>query len=177
MVKHESIPLAGLTRYMVLDPAGRKNWFMLWCGVDASQTYYIYREWPDVNVGDWAKWHGNKWIPGDGAKGLGYGIRDYVDLIMRLETGETIFERLIDPRLGAAKYQAQNGASSIIEDLADNGLTFVPAPGLEIEDGIQAIQSKLSYNVKQPIDSLNRPHLYISDRCGVHGRRRVRRGT
>ncbi len=165
VVKHESIPRENVTRYMVLDPAGRKNWFMCWIAVDATETYWVYREWPDINVGPWAKWHGGKWIGGEGSKGLGYGIRDYVDLITRYEEGETIFERLIDPRLGAAKYQGATGASSIIEDLADAGLTFVPAPGLEIEDGIQAIQTKMAYKKDAPINSLNRPHFYISDRC------------
>lgn len=166
VISHDKIP-KDCTRYMILDPAGRKNWFMCWIAVDANETYYVYREWPDVNVGDWAKWHGGKWIGGDGSKGLGYGIRDYVDLITRMESdnGEEIMERLIDPRLGAAKYQAQNGASSIIEDLADNGLTFIPAPGLDIEDGVQAIQTKMAYNRKAPIDGTNHPHFYISDRC------------
>jgi hypothetical protein len=164
VIKAERVP-KDVTRYMILDPAGRKNWFMTWIAVDASETYYVYREWPDVNVGDWAKWHGGKWINGEGSKGLGYGIRDYVDLIGRHEEGEEIFERLIDPRLGAAKYQTQNGASSIIEDLADAGLVFVPAPGLDIEDGIQALQSKMAYNRKIPVDSLNRPHFYIVETC------------
>ena len=76
----------------------------------------MYREWPGVDVGDWAEWKGGKWVPGPGAKGQGMGIRDYVDLVKELEDGEEIFERLIDPRLGAAKYQAADGASSIIED-------------------------------------------------------------
>jgi hypothetical protein len=106
-------------------------------------------------------------MPGPAAKGLGHGIRDYVDLITGLEeqTADVIFERLIDPRLGAQKYQTQTGASSIIEDLNDAGLVFVPAPGLDIEDGLQALQTKMAYNRKAPMDSLNRPHFYISDRC------------
>jgi hypothetical protein len=166
VIAHDKIP-ADLTRYMILYPAGRKNWFMCWIGVDADETYYVYREWPDVNVGDWAKWHGGKWIGGEGSKGLGYGIKDYVDLIVGLEedNSEEILDRLIDPRLGAAKYQSQNGASSIIEDLADNGLTFNPAPGLDIEDGIQAIQTKMAYNRKAKIDGINHPRFYVSDRC------------
>jgi len=165
VMAHDKMSLKDCTRYMILDPAGRKNWFMCWIAVSQNGTYYVYREWPDVNIGDWAKWNSGKWTGGEGSKGLGYGIKDYVDLICRLEEGETIFERLIDPRLGAAKYQTQNGASSIIEDLANAGMTFVPAPGVDIEDGIQAIQSKMSYNKKMPIDGLNHPHFYISDRC------------
>jgi len=167
VIPHEKIDLKGKTKYFILDPAGRKNWFMAWIAVDASDTWFVYREWPDVNVGDWAKWAGGKWIGGEGAKGLGYGIRDYVDLITGLEsdTNDSIFERLIDPRLGAAKYQTQTGASSIIEDLNDAGLTLIPAPGIDIEDGLQALQTKMAYNKKLPIDSVNRPHFYISDRC------------
>lgn len=165
VIKHELIPRHNVTRYMILDPAGQKNWFMCWIAVDATETYYVYREWPDVGIGDWAKWHQGKYIGGEGSKGLGYGIRDYVNLILRYEEGEEIFERLIDPRLGAARYQAQDHASSIIEELADAGLIFVPAPGLDIEDGIQAITTKMAYNRNAPIDALNRPHFYVSDRC------------
>ena len=167
VIPHEKLDLGGKTKYMILDPAGRKNWFMAWVAIDPSDTWYVYREWPDANVGDWAKWHGGKWIGGEGAKGLGYGIKDYVELITSLEseTQDTIFERLIDPRLGAAKYQTQNGASSIMEDLEDAGLVFLPAPGIDIEDGLQALQTKMAYNRKNPIDSINRPHFYISDRC------------
>jgi len=167
VVPHSAIPHKDVTKYMVLDPAGRKNWFMCWVAIDESDCWWVYREWPDSNVGDWAKWHGGKWSNGEGCKGLGYGIKDYVELITSLEseTADVIFERLIDPRLGAAKYQAQDGASSIIEDLSDAGLIFIPAPGIDIEDGLQALQTKMAYNRKKPIDSANRPHFYISDRC------------
>jgi hypothetical protein len=165
VIPHDKIPRENVTRYMILDPAGRKNWFMCWIAVDATETYYVYREWPSVAVGDWAKWHSGKWIGGEGAKGLGYGIKDYVNLITSLEEGETIFERLIDPRLGAAKYQGKDGASSIIEDLSLAGLEFIPAPGLHIEDGIQALQTKMAYERGKPMDGLNRPHFYVSDRC------------
>jgi hypothetical protein len=165
VISHDKIPRGNVTRYMILDPAGRKNWFMCWIAVDATETYYVYREWPNVSVGDWAKIHSGKWIGGEGSKGLGYGIRDYVSLITSYEEGEEIFERLIDPRLGAAKYSTGDGSSSIIEDLSLAGLEFIPAPGLHIEDGIQAIQTKMAYDRKKPIDSLNRPHFYVSDRC------------
>jgi hypothetical protein len=168
VVEPDAIPKSNVTRYMVLDPAGRKNWFMCWIAVDATDTWWVYREWPDVtSVGDWASQKGGKWVPGDGAKGLGYGIRDYVSLITNIEAEhkETIFERLIDPRLGAAKYSGNTGASSIIEDLSDAGLTFIPAPGLDIEDGLQALQTKLSYSSKQLVDGINRPHFYVSSKC------------
>jgi hypothetical protein len=165
VVDPSTIPTRDITRYCIIDPAGSKNWFMCWIAVDLTDTYWVYREWPGVDVGDWAEWRGGKWQPGDGAKGIGYGIRDYVDLITEMEGDEEIYERIIDPRLGAAKYQGSDGSSSIIEDLAEEGIICLPAPGLEIEDGLQALISKMSWDTTKPLDSLNRPKFYVSNEC------------
>lgn len=165
VVDPKSIPTKDVTRYQIIDPAGSKNWFMAWVAVDLSGTYWVYREWPGVDVGDWAEWKAGKWLPGPGAKGQGMGIRDYVELIAAMEEGEEIYERIIDPRLGAAKYQGSDGSSSIIEDLAEEGIICIPAPGLEIEDGLQALISKMSWDTSKPLDSVNRPHFYISSEC------------
>lgn len=165
VVSPDKIPTSNVTRYHIIDPAGSKNWFMGWIAVDASGTYWVYREWPGVDVGDWAEWKGGKWMPGPGAKGQGFGIRDYMDLIAELEGDEKIFERLIDPRLGAAKYQSSDGASSIIEDLNDAGMVCLPAPGLDIDDGLQALIGKMSWDTTKPADSINRPHFYVSSDC------------
>ncbi len=168
VVKHSAIPTKDVTRYHIIDPAGAKNWFMAWVAVDSSDTWWVYREWPDTTYGDWARYSQGKWLPGEAARSLGMGMRDYVDLIARLEAddGGVPYERLIDPRLGQARYQGENGQSSIIEDLADHGIICVPAPGLDIEDGLQALQTKLAYNTKAPVDGINRPHLFISEQCG-----------
>ena len=138
---------------------------MVWIAVDTSGTYWVYREWPDMTIGPWAEWKGGKWAAGEGCKGLGYGIKDYVQLIKELEEDEEIYERIIDPRMGAAKYQVQDGSSSIIEELAENDIICNPAPGLDIEDGLQALISKMSYDTTKEIDSVNRPHFYVSEEC------------
>jgi hypothetical protein len=166
IVPQEKIPTTGVTRYHIIDPAGAKNWFMCWIAVDATGTFWVYREWPGVDVGDWAEWRGGKWMPGPGAKGQGLGIRDYIDMVKELEEeDEEIFERLIDPRLGAAKYQVADGASSIIEDLSDHGFVVIPAPGLEIDDGLQSLIGKMAWDTTKPMDSVNRPHFYVSEEC------------
>jgi len=172
VVPPESIPTKNVTRYQIIDPAGAKNWFMCWIAVDATGTFWVYREYPGVDVGDWAEWKSGKWMPGPGAKGQGFGIRDYVDLIHEYEAQddwgkekEEIFERLIDPRLGAAKYQGSDGSSSIIEDLAEMDIVCLPAPGLDIEDGLQALISKMAWDTTKALDSVNRPHLYVSSDC------------
>ena len=169
VVPHEKLPFLKdaeykVTRYMAVDPAGSKNWFMLWVAIDASDTWWVYREWPDYD--DWALPGNNvEGKPGPAQKGTGKGINDYVELIANHENGETIYERIIDPRLGAAEKQSADGATTIISELDEAGLTFHPAPGVEIENGLQLINNLLSYDEEKPISALNAPRLYISDRC------------
>ena len=110
---------------------------------------------------------------GPAQKGIGLDIKGYVQLIKEAEGTEKIFERFIDPRMGAAERQTKDrGATTIISDLDDCGLSMIPAPAApsesdrgEIEDGIQLITNLLAYDQKKPIDSLNSPRLYVSDRC------------
>lgn len=165
VVKPQDIPKNDVTRYMVIDPAGSKNWFCVWIAVDAKGTFWVYREWPDISIGDWAEWRGGKWAMGPGASGLGYGIVDYVELFAHVEGSEEIFERIIDPRLGSATYQKEFGATSIIQELADHNCVCTPAPALGIDDGIQAMQSKMAFNDEKEIDGTNHPHFYISEDC------------
>jgi len=169
VIPHEKMPWTNnpdynVTRYMVLDPAGSKNWFMLWVAIDAAGTWWVYREWPDYD--DWAlPGTGPEGKAGPAQKGSKKGINDYVELIKNCEEGETVFERFIDPRLGAAEKQAANGATTIISELDDAGMVFLPAPGVEIENGLQLINGLLSYDENKPLSSLNAPKLYISERC------------
>tara|TARA_R110000868_G_scaffold58435_1_gene180574 strand:- start:6485 stop:8119 length:1635 start_codon:yes stop_codon:yes gene_type:complete len=169
VVKHEDLPWIKnpeyqVTRYMAIDPAGSKNWFMLWLAVDASDTWWLYREWPDQE--DWAL-PGNtvEGKAGPAQKGSKKGIKDYVDLIRHQEDQEIIFERFIDPRLGAAEKQSLEGAVTIISDLDDAGMTVLPAPGVDIDNGLQLINNQLAFDDTKPRSSLNSPHLFISDRC------------
>jgi hypothetical protein len=45
------------------------------------------------------------------------------------------------------------------------GMVFHPAPGVEIENGLQLINGLLSYDEKKALSALNAPKLYISERC------------
>jgi Terminase large subunit, T4likevirus-type, N-terminal len=168
IVEPSQIPTKG-TRYFCIDPAGAKQWFMVHAIVDESETIWIYREYPTVEAGEWAEWRSGKWQPGPASKGTGLGVADYAEIIKQSEAAdengkekEEIFERLIDPRLGAAVYHG----SSIIEDLEDQGITCLPAPGDKIEEGLQALISKMAWDTSKPLDSVNRPHFYISSDCG-----------
>jgi hypothetical protein len=149
---------------MSIDPAGSKNWAMLWVAVDPAGTVWVYREWPDYD--DWALPSNTpEGKPGPAQKGSKRGIKDYVELIKSLEGGEIIYERFIDPRMGAAEKQSEEGATTIISDLDGQDMTVIPAPGVDIDNGLQLINNLLSYDDKKPVDSMNAPKLYVSDRC------------
>ena len=47
VIPHDELPIFDkkkFTRFHIIDPAGRKNWFMCWIAVDAQGTWYVYRE-------------------------------------------------------------------------------------------------------------------------------------
>lgn len=175
VVKHEDLPFIKnpeypVTRYMAIDPAGSKNWFMLWVAIDAADTWWVYREWPDYD--DWAL-PGNtaEGKPGPAQKGSRKGIKDYIELVKDLEKDEKVYERIIDPRMGAAQRQTEEGATTLISDLESHDFVTIPAPGggadgrKEIEDGLQLINNLLAWNEGKKRDSVNCPHLFISERC------------
>jgi len=84
-----------VTRYQGIDPGGSKNWVLVWVAVDKNDDWWAFAEWPDFD--EWA-------IPGNNVEGkagpaqksLGYGIKDYVELIREVEkeTGGEAYERL-----------------------------------------------------------------------------------
>jgi len=73
---------------------------------------------------------------------------------------------LIDPRLGAASFQKSEGASNIIDELTyESGLEVYPAEGLDVEVGIQAINTLLSWDDGAEMGVGNMPKLMVSDGC------------
>ena len=67
--------------------------------------------------------------------------------------------------MGAALTPKVGGSTSIITEMDDLGMTFIPAPGLTKEHGEQLINDALAYDTSKPIGALNHPKLYISDKC------------
>jgi hypothetical protein len=170
-IEHDKIPEVG-TNYMVVDPAGARNWFMLWLravGVGENTKWFVYREWPDATYGEWAlpdsKLDG-KAGPAQRAGG-GRGIDEYKELIRSLEGEEIVEERFIDPRAGATQAASKEGGTSLIEllDSDPNPMFFQQAAGLRIEEGVALINDALAHDPGQPLSILNEPKLYISKRC------------
>jgi len=169
IVNAEDVP-AGGTNYMCTDPAGSRNWSALWMKVMPDGKMYVYREWPDMDTfGEWA-------IAGDKVEGTmgpaqkpeGRGINEYKETFLELEGDEKIEERFIDPRAGGSAQATKEGGVTLIEMLADepNEMWFTPAPGLNVDQGVQQINEMLAYNPEEPVTMINEPKLYVSRECG-----------
>lgn len=156
-----------VTRYHICDPGGSKNDFMGWVAIDQAGTWWVYREWPDHETyGEWA-------LPGSTVEGkagpaqtsLGWGFDRETEEIEKLEAGEEIFERLVDPRMGAQEKKADEGATNFITDFEKHGIVLVPAPGVDIKSGLKKINELLHYNPDKPRDSRNSPRIFFSPKC------------
>jgi len=192
VVKPDKIPREG-TRFMTCDPAGNKNWFLKWHLIDDIGRVFLYREWPDFKTyGEWAL-PGNKpdGMPGPAqTSGMGKSILAYKKLILEAEgwvyddeigtwlgsKSEKIYERLIDPRFGGANVPSIEEGTNIItlmeEEQRDKegravgpSMIFIPAPGTNIEEGIQLINDYLDFNGEQEVNAMNCPRYYISEAC------------
>lgn len=179
VVPAASVPMEG-SCYHSIDPAAGRNWFMVWAKVTPLGDVYIYREWPDNKTyGDWA-------IDSDRADGSpgpaqssdsGRAEYGYKWLVHNELEGddEDIIERFIDPRTAAAPAKVDDfGNTTMLERLEEEeermgevvpGLHCTPAPPLNIEEGVNAINDLLDYRTDLPVDEINRPRLYISDDC------------
>lgn len=162
--------------YMVVDPAGARNWFCLWMWVMQDGKKVVLREFPDFQgFGEWV-------LPSEKADGkvgpaqtLGAGrsIIEYRELFRAIEAeiglGEPVM-RLIDPRAGGTPAISEQGGTTLIDLLAepseyDDGMAFVPAPGVPVDQRTAAINSNLSWDSTQPMTTFNEPHLFIGKDC------------
>ncbi len=168
IINHADLPTHGVN-YMVADPAGARNWFMIWARV-VDDRVYIYREFPDRSMGDWTiPSHKADGSPGPAQKsgGGGLAIWQYKRLIKDVENGEEVFLRLIDPR--AASSRSLDGNCILdklhIDENGEEPMHFYPAPGKHIDEGVALVNDLLYYDQSRSVDDENYPRLYISDRC------------
>jgi phage terminase large subunit-like protein len=162
------------SNYMAIDPAGARNWFMLWARVDKHGILWVYREWPDQSYGEWA-------LPSDKPDGragpaqkagAGRGVNEYTELIWSLETAgdkrEMIVDRWIDPRTAGTETITKDGGVTVLDLLsqADNPLIFTPAAALPIEERVLLINDLLSWDREKPMEKgVNHPKLMIHESC------------
>jgi hypothetical protein len=168
IIPADQIPEEG-TNYMAVDPAGSRNWFMVWLRIDEHGNKFVYREWPDISMGEWAlpseKPDGR---PGPAQKqGAGMGLTEIKEHILTLENGEEITERYIDPRAAGSPVINKEGGTTLLQLLDEEpcAMYFTPAAGLRLEEGISIINDWFSYDQNQEISAINQPKLFISEEC------------
>ena len=188
VIPADRVPVKG-TRYLILDPCGGRNWFMTWLLVDVLGRHFVYREWPCPKIyiegvgypGPWAEPDGKK---SDGKKGpaqdaFGFGMTRYKEEIERLEriselrrvpagerlAREVIFERYMDSRYANSRTVGKEQATTLIEEMEEVGMTFLPTPGENIDEGVDMINTALDYDASRPVDALNEPRLYVVGDC------------
>lgn len=199
------IPKTG-TNYHLIDPAGARNFFMLWIRV-TKRGAFVYREWPGPYevpghgmLGDWATAGGGV-LAGrrryDGKAGpaqtaIGFTNLEYKVEIARLEgwhaarkprpaeidlktwqrgwraedgTDEPILRRIIDSRPASAPREENDRPTTLLTQWDALGLVCDPAPGDDIDEGVQDINDALGYDEAQPLTDINCPQLIISEAC------------
>ena len=181
VVDPAAIPVEG-SNYLIVDPCSGRNWFMTWVRVDVRGRMFVYREWPCPKSyidgvgypGAWAvagrKADGDR---GPAQRSFGFGLNRYKEEIERLEAKaeggsgkvEVIQMRIMDSRYANSSTIGKDIVTTLLEECADVGLYFVPAPGEHIEEGIDLINSMLDYDQGKPVDALNEPRLFVSSEC------------
>ena len=93
------------------------------------------------------------------------------------EVREEIAERYVDPRAGKSEHLAEQGGTCIIDEFAEEqvdgdgqviapGMELIPASGVNIDEGLTAVNELLSWNQDEPLCPVtNQPHLFVCEDC------------
>jgi hypothetical protein len=178
VVPHDKVPKEG-TVFHFVDPGEGKTWAMLWIRFTPDGRCWIYREFPDQldyiegvgYPGPWAEADGKlqDGRPGPAQKACaGFGFEDYKRIIEAAEKADSAepAERWMDSRYGNTPTMTHEGVRTLIEQCSERiGLDFRATSGQAIVEGVTLINDWLAYNDEAPVDALNSPRLYISERC------------
>lgn len=79
---------------------------------------------------------------------------------------EEVFMRLIDPRAARNQHIAEKGGTCLQDQFAGLGLHFVAASGVDVEEGVLAINEWLDWDKERPLEAVNNaPKLYVAENC------------
>jgi len=143
---------ANATLYQAVDPHSDKPFACIWAFVDGKGDVYIVDEWPNV---DFYKWHNCQLT-----------IKDYAKIFRDKEQGVNVYKRIIDRHF--ADVRSASYKRTLREELRDElGLNYEPSyqASEEIETGIIKVRDYLKYNPDRPLDTMNKPKLFINPHC------------
>lgn len=162
--------------YMIVDPAGARNWFCLWLMAYEDGTKVVVKEYPDMYThGEWAissEKADGRMGPGQ-TMGSGAGVDEYRSIFKEIEDelgyGSPVM-RLIDPRSGGTVAMSEAGGTTLIDLLATGGvmgegMAFMGASNLPVDQRIATINSELNWDAEKDMSVINQPKLYIDSNC------------
>lgn len=150
---------------------------------------------PGVGIpGPWALPHGRKHdgTAGPAQEPWGFGLLDLKTELARIEgwkdylapkppeakesdwkiswtpdngAAELIQQRFLDSRAASAPHIENDRPVTLLENYDKIGLHFDLTPGDDLDEGIQLINDRLSYDHTRPVDALNCPKLYVAASC------------
>lgn len=137
---------------MAVDPHTVKPWAIIYFAVSPTGDLYIFKEWPDTDYTRLRKDTRN--------------VESYANLIRQLDADLPIQTRLIDPNYGPRK-DVMRGVviPSIVSDMAPYGIDFHHKLNDDLAYGESRVRQLLHFNPDRPVDSLNRPRLFITEDC------------
>ena len=141
---------------MSVDPHPRKPWFMLWVVMGPDGRKYAVDEWPNEDF------HRMKYSS--------LGLDDYTTHIRDKEAmmpgGEArVLWREFDPNMSRTPKTVAEGSTTLVDEMRDRGLYFESDVNDKIDFGHSLIHTLLGWNKDQPLSQLNRPMLYVSEKC------------
>ena len=98
---------------------------------------------------------------------FGFSLERYREEIERVEDGEEIFMRIMDSRFGSAPTPTKSGVTTLIDQMGDLDLHFVPASGVDVNEGVTMISDVVHWkpHAENPEDPANAPRFYVHESC------------
>lgn len=153
VLKETVVPPSNATVYQVIDPHSDKPFACIWAFVNGIGDVYIFDEWPNI---DFYKWYNCQLT-----------IPEYLKIFKDKEQGLTVYKRIIDRHFAEISHLSGMTRKTLRDELGEHGLQFMPSYQCaeEIDTGIEAVRGYLKYNSDRPIDTLNKPKLFINPHC------------
>lgn len=150
VLKETILPPSSATIYQVVDPHTDKPFAVIWAFVDSRGDVFIYDEWPNI---DFYKW-----------RNCQLTISDYKNIFRDKEQGINVYKRIIDRHFAEVTHLKGMTRKTLRDELREVGLDFTPSyqSKEEIETGITLVRDYLKYNPDRPLDTLNKPKLFIN---------------
>lgn len=150
VLKEPVTPPLNSTIYNVVDPAADKPFFAIWAWAHPNGDLYIIDEHPNE---DFFKMHNCQWTR-----------EDYKRMYEAKEHGYDVI-RVIDRHFADAMTAANK--KTLREEMAEIGMNYERSytASEEIDTGVMKVREYLKYDQTKPINSINRPKLYINPHC------------